>query len=84
MSAANTAELRQFLKEDAAGKNLYEHLTEVLMKIMIERPKNAYDSFENISAHVKANPLNPDPLAGAELPPSAAQVRFFNMSPLLS
>eukprot|EP01038_Epipyxis_sp_PR26KG_P008949 gene8949-12066_t len=71
---ATTAELRQILKEDASGKNLYDHLTEVLMKVLIERPKNAFDSFELISADVKANPLNPDPEKGRPLPPSADEL----------
>jgi hypothetical protein len=72
---ATSAELRQILKEDGSGKNLYDHLTETLMKILIDRPKNAYDSFELISADVKANPLNPDPEKGKPVPPSADEVR---------
>ncbi len=72
---ATAAELRQILSEDPSGKDLYGHLTETLMRILIERPKNAYDSFELISAAVKANPLNPDPENGKPLPPSAAEVR---------
>jgi len=71
---ATAHELRQILKEDAGGKNLYDHLTETLMKILIDRPKDAFDSFELISADVKANPLNPDPEKGKPLPPSAAEL----------
>ena len=41
MSTAD--ELRQILKEDRSGKNLYNHLTETLMKLLIEKPTNAYD-----------------------------------------
>jgi hypothetical protein len=74
LEMATASELRQILKEDAVGQNLYDHLTETLMKIMIDRPKNAYDSFELISSQVKGNPLNPDPLKGKPLPPSAAEV----------
>lgn len=74
---ATASELRQILKEDHGGKNLYDHLTETLMKIIIDRPKNSYDAFELISADVKANPLNPDPLKGKPLPPSAAEVRIY-------
>jgi hypothetical protein len=40
---STAAELRQLLKEDAAGKNLYDHLTETLMKLLIDKPTNAYD-----------------------------------------
>ena len=73
MATAN--ELRQILKEDSTGKNLYEHLTETLMRIVLDRPANAYDSFELISADVKANPMNPDPEKGRPLPPSQEEVR---------
>jgi hypothetical protein len=72
------AELRNILKEDASGKNLYDHLTETLMKILIERPKNAYDSFELISADVKASPLNPDPVTGHSVPLSTEEVISFS------
>eukprot|EP01031_Cornospumella_fuschlensis_P036340 gene36340-44083_t len=58
---ATAAELRQLLKEDTNGQNLYDHLTQTLMRILIERPKNAYESFELISANIKANPLNASP-----------------------
>lgn len=55
---ASIAELRQILKQDQAGKNLYDHLTETLMKILLDRPSNAFDQFEFISAEIKANPLS--------------------------
>eukprot|EP01039_Chlorochromonas_danica_P018023 gene18023-21579_t len=57
---ATAAELRQILKEDANGQNLYDHLTQTLMKILVDRPKNAFEAFELISAEVKANPLTPE------------------------
>lgn len=71
---ASAAELRQILKQDANGKNLYDHLTETLMKILIDRPGNAYDMFELISAGVKENPLNPELESQKLLPPSADEV----------
>ena len=48
------------------------------MRILIDRPKNAYDAFELISADVKANPLSPDPEygLGKPLPLSAEQVQI--------
>lgn len=72
--AASVADLRQILKEDSSGKNLYDHLTETLMKILLEKPANAFDSFELISAEVKANPLNPDPEKGQKIPMSKDEV----------
>jgi len=72
---ATAAELRQILKQDAAGKNLYDHLTETLLKILIDKPANSYDQFEIISSDVKAKPFNPDPEAGRAVPPSEEEVR---------
>lgn len=74
---STVAEFKQILSEDSTGKNLYNHLTETLMRILIERPQNIYDRFEAISAEVKANPLNPDPEKGKLLPPSAHEVFIF-------
>ncbi len=71
---ATASELRQLLKEDAAGKNLYDHLTETLMRIVLDRPANSYDAFELISADIKMNPLNPDPEKGKPVPPSEDEV----------
>lgn len=70
---ASVSELRQILKQDQSGNNLYDHLTETLMKILIDRPGNAYDMFENISADVKVNPLNPE-VTSSSVPPSAEEV----------
>jgi hypothetical protein len=72
---ATAAELRQILKQDAAGKNLYDHLTETLLKILIDKPANSYDQFEIISSDVKAKPFNPDPEARRAVPPSEEEVR---------
>ena len=44
MSTADS--LRQMLKEDKCGKNLYNHLTETLMKILMDKPTNAYDQVD--------------------------------------
>ena len=72
----STSELRQILKEDANGQNLYDHLVQTFLRIMVDRPKNAFENFELISAEVKSNPLNPDPQHGRPLPMSAEQVLF--------
>eukprot|EP01041_Mallomonas_annulata_P007747 gene7747-15846_t len=71
---ASLTELRQLLKQDADGKNLYEHLTETLMKILLDKPKNAYDMFELISAEVKANPLNPEQDTAKKTPASPDEI----------
>jgi len=71
---ASVSELRQLLKQDGDGNNLYEHLTQTLMKILLDKPKNAYDMFELISADVKVNPLNPDPTVGKGVPPTPDEI----------
>lgn len=70
------SELRQILKQDREGKNLYDHLTETIMKILLDRPSNAYDMFEHISAEVKGNPLNPEAEDNKTIPPSPEEVTF--------
>jgi hypothetical protein len=77
---SSTAELRQILKEDANGHNLYDHLVQVLVRLINERPKNAYEQFELISAEIKTNPLNPDPEHGRQLPVSGDQVSLYIFS----
>lgn len=71
---ATAAELRQILKEDSNGQNLYDHLTQTLMKILVDRPANAFESFELISADVKAQPLQPAPHIARSLPLNPEQV----------
>ena len=53
MSQLAQDEAKQFLKTDSNGSNLYDHLTETLMKLLVERPANSYEAFEDISASVK-------------------------------
>lgn len=104
MSTADS--LRQMLKEDKCGKNLYNHLTETLMKILMDKPTNAYDQvhwviasslsyityapndihiqmfciqFELVSADVKLNPFNPDPVVGRAIVSSAEEVSQENI-----
>ncbi|XP_076234627.1 radial spoke head protein 4a [Calliopsis andreniformis] len=46
---------KKFLQKHSpeSGDSLYDHLTEVLAKILAERPKNAVDIFEEYSRRVK-------------------------------
>uniref|UniRef100_A0A7S3K2B4 Uncharacterized protein n=1 Tax=Aureoumbra lagunensis TaxID=44058 RepID=A0A7S3K2B4_9STRA len=49
-------EAKQFLRrEDESGSSLYEHLSKVLMKIIIEKPANANAMFEQLSAELRTN-----------------------------
>ncbi|XP_018579649.2 radial spoke head protein 6 homolog A [Anoplophora glabripennis] len=43
----------------ATGENLYDHLTEVLNKILAERPENVIDFFEEYSRKVKEQRFKP-------------------------
>ena len=71
---ASIAELRQILKEDKNGKNLYDHLTETLMKVLLDKPSNAYDMFEVISSEVKTNPMDPSPVVGNPVSAGTSEV----------
>ncbi|CEM16903.1 unnamed protein product [Vitrella brassicaformis CCMP3155] len=43
-----------FLKKDhGGGKNLFEHMTHVLSKVITEKPADAYDTFEAFSRYIK-------------------------------
>jgi len=73
---ASVDELRQLLTEDSNGQNLYDHLTQILMRILVDKPKNAYESFELLSAETKKQPLKPHPSKIVPLPQDATQVRI--------
>jgi hypothetical protein len=50
------SDIKDFLKKQSSKdgeQNLFEHLTNVLGKILLDNPKNAYDAFENLSHEVK-------------------------------
>lgn len=50
------ADIKHFLQNQKGkdgDKNLYEHLTNILGKILLENPKNAFDVFENYSHEIK-------------------------------
>lgn len=63
---------KAFLKKaDGNGKTLYDHLTDVLLKIVKDKPENAIAEFEKLSVAVKESSLNPDQFK--ELPPFPQQ-----------
>lgn len=72
-------EAKAFLKKEAAdGTNLYDHLADVLLKILVERPENLHDSFENLSVAVKQQRYVPTPQRPAidSVPASSAKKEF--------
>ena len=80
-SSVTLAEAKGILQEDKSGRNLYDHLTETLMKIIIDRPENAYDMFEQISSEVKANPLDPSPEANIPKPHPVSEEQVYSCPP---
>ena len=51
-------DLKEFLRSVKSAKgdhNLYDHLSSIFTKILLEHPKNAYDFFEDYSFDVKSN-----------------------------
>jgi len=54
-------DIKDFLQKQTSKNgdiNLYDHLTNVLGKILLSNPKNAYDAFENLSHEVKDSGYN--------------------------
>lgn len=41
-------------KSNGHGKNLYDHLSDVIVKILEQKPDNAYSLFENVSYCVRS------------------------------
>eukprot|EP00128_Syssomonas_multiformis_P015844 Colp12_sorted_trinity150504_noHs@29147 len=68
MSASiDSAQFRQakaFLLQNSSksNANLYDHLSDVLLKVLEERPENAIDIFESISQEVKSAKFQPEPV----------------------
>ncbi|CAN0129118.1 unnamed protein product [Pylaiella littoralis] len=64
---------RQFLqKESSDGVSLYNHLANVLLKVLSERPSDASAIFEHLSASVKEGTVNPDNRASSKGQQAAA------------
>ncbi len=50
-------DLKNFLHsvKGPQDNNLYDHLSNIFTKILLENPKNAYDLFEDFSFDIKTN-----------------------------
>ena len=72
-------------KTNSNGHNLYDHLSDVLLRLLENKPANAYDAFENISVDVKGATFNspaidhvkvaPDNIEAFESPENLALAR---------
>ncbi|KAJ8954788.1 hypothetical protein NQ318_014899 [Aromia moschata] len=67
----NNAKMFLQMASTVTGDNLYDHLTEVLNKILAERPENVIDFFEEYSRKVKERRFRPltDHLEDIYVPP---------------
>ena len=66
MSGAEFEKAKAFLQtNNAAGQNVYDHLSNVLLKILAEQPADAVGLFENISSIVKQDAMPAAPTEGA-------------------
>jgi radial spoke head protein 4A len=67
---------KAFMQTKEDGVSLYDHLTEVLLKVITEQPKDGVQQFERISAAVKAaSMLDHEPTKGAAAAASALGAR---------
>ncbi len=58
-------------KTDANGRTLYDHITNVILDVVREKPENALEAFESISVRVKK--ATTDPTVYKEIPPIPEQ-----------
>jgi radial spoke head protein 4A len=64
MSHLDFENAKAYLQRDNGGRNLYEHLSEVLQKILKDKPENATEMFEYISSAVKQSKYIPKAIPG--------------------
>ena len=66
-------EAKQYLRrEDDQGNSLYEHLSRVLLKIIVEKPENVNETFEQISQELRGTLHGSKSLLLAESNPQGA------------
>ncbi|OQR99877.1 flagellar radial spoke protein [Thraustotheca clavata] len=53
MSNLTIDEAKAYLRQTVGGVNLYDHLSEVLLKLLVERPNDAVNAFEHLSCTVR-------------------------------
>ena len=76
-SATQLQELRQILKSSVGRspqENLYQHLTDTLLKLLLEKSPTSYEAFDVVSSQLKANPLRVESLNGSPLPADSAHI----------
>jgi hypothetical protein len=62
---------KAFLMTKEGPSSLYDHLTEVILKVITEQPRNAVATFEQVSALVKAGAHPPVRARARHSPPRA-------------
>lgn len=50
---------KSYLMTNHNGRNLYEHLSELIMKIITEKPADALNQFEYLSSLIKQTKFTP-------------------------
>jgi hypothetical protein len=76
MASSSYEEAKQFLLRDNNGSNLYDHLSETLLKILVEKPDDAVDMFEHISSLVKQGSFKPSDGEGKTVEQDPVAVYF--------
>lgn len=74
MATSDFAEAKAYLTKNVSGNNLYDHLSEVLLKLVSEKPDQSLELFEHLSMVVKQAKFKPgNGLEGAKMDATAAQ-----------
>lgn len=73
-------EAKAYLQKSTGDSNLYDHLSELLLKILVEKPDNALDAFEHLSLSMKEgrveSSLPPAPVSKTDIQVKAAQEQW--------
>ena len=70
---SNLEEAKAFLQQKAGDRSLYEHLSEVLLKVLHEKPNDPVAAFEHISSLVKRTGFSGDSVGASYVGSSEAQ-----------
>lgn len=55
---ASVEELTQLLKADCNGDNLFDHLTDTLLELLVQRPEDPLQAFDTVSTKIRQSKVD--------------------------
>ncbi len=56
--SSDFSDAKAYLQQDGSGANLYNHISEVILKLITEKPENPLEMFEHLSSVVQRSSFN--------------------------